>query len=454
MVGLGGNVCHEAALMKRVRTGSRGCLLWMGCVLLSACGGEPEAQTVSADDVPRFWQAYDEVVAAADSSIQVQLLDSLFVERGSPGLVALMERRRLTPEAYVESITRYPRFWESVRRGTLRADQYARDIAAGVRQLRDVYPELRPAGVYFTIGTLLTPGMTLDDIVFIGSELALGDSAVVTEELPEPLRTNLRAYFDSRPADDVVFLNIHEYVHTQQGPFGDNLLAVALQEGVAEFVAALALGLPSPTPAVAFGNENEPDVKDRFASEMFSPNWNDWLYNDFSNQFGVRDLGYYVGYAIAERYVEGAENPKEAVAALIELDYQDPDAVERVVEASGYFDAPLRDLRRDYLSSTPEVVEYRFGVAEGLAPEGPAELEVTFSRPMSDRFRGFDFGPLGESRVIRVTEVLGWSEDGRTLTVRVDLPARRPAQLMLTSQFRSVDGAALQPFLVEAKGSG
>ena len=451
-MGCGGRWIRALAFVGRVRSGARGYLLWTACVLFAACGGEPEAQAVSADDVPRFWQAYDQAVAAADSSVQVQLLDSLFIRRGTPGLAALMERRSLTPEAYREAITRYPRFWESVRRGTLRAEEYAGDIASGVRQLREVYPELRQAGVYFTIGTLLTPGMTLDDIVFIGSELALGDSAVVTEELPEPLRTNLRAYFDSRPADDVVFLNIHEYVHTQQGPFGDNLLAVALQEGVAEFVAALALDLPSPTPAVAFGKENESKVKGRFASEMFSPNWNDWLYNDFSNQFGVRDLGYYVGYAIAERYVEGAEHPKEAVAALIELDYQDPEAVERVVEASGYFDAPLRDLRRDYMSSTPEVVDYRFGTGAGPVPEGPAELEITFSKPMSDRFRGFDFGPLGESQVIRVTEIVGWSEDGRTLTVKVDLPARRPAQVLLTSQFRSVGGAALVPFLLEAGG--
>jgi hypothetical protein len=96
-----------------------------------------------------------------------------------------------------------------------------------------------------------------------------------------------------------VLLNIHEAVHTQQGPFGSNLLAVALQEGVAEFVSVLAIGRPSAVPAVAFGEGNAVVVRERFAPEMFSPHWNGWLYNNTSNTFGVRDLGYYVGYAIA-----------------------------------------------------------------------------------------------------------------------------------------------------------
>lgn len=426
------------------------CLVAPALALLAACAPDSGSRAVSAADVPRFWEAYDRVVAEADSVRQVHLLDSLFVQAGTPGLRALMERRRLRPEDYVRAIRQYPRFWASVRSRTLRAGQSAEEIAEAVQRLREVYPALRPAHVYFTVGTLLTPGMTLDDVVFIGSELALADSTVVTDELPEPLRRNLRAYFDSGPADDIVFLNLHEYVHTQQGPFGGSLLAAALQEGVAEYVAALALDVPSPTPAVAFGRRNEPRVRDRFASEMFSPNFNDWLYNDFANEFGVRDLGYYVGYAVAEGYVSRADDREAAVATLIELDYRDPSAVEAVAEASGYFDGSVEELRRAYRASVPRVVEVApFSPGQEGIPAGPARLSITFSRPMSDRFRGFDFGPLGGSRAIRITGVVGWSDDGRTLTVDVELPPGGPAQVQLTSQFRAEDGPALEPFLLE-----
>ncbi len=432
-------------------------LLALGSFLLAAvvgaCGGKPSATDESvtdASDVDRFWAAYDALQTESDSAAQIRLLDSLFVRPGTPGLEAMMERRGLTAESYRQAVARYPRFWSSVRDNTLRAGDYSARIESAIDALEEVYPRLSPARLYFTVGALMTPGMTLDDVVFIGSEVAMTDSSVVTDELPDGLRQNLRAYFDSSPIDDLAFLNLHEYVHTQQGRFGSELLSIALQEGVAEFVATLASGEVSPTPAVAFGASNERAVRERFATEMFSPNTNDWLYNNFDNQFGVRDLGYYVGYAIAEKYYEKADDKIEAVAELIELDYRSEDAVAAIVDSSGYFDRPVRELRAEYEASKPEVVmlaPFDNG-SEGVAP-GLATLSVTFSQTMSPRFRGFDFGPGGEDEVLRVQQFIGWSDDARTMSFEVSLEPGRRHQLMLTSQFRTAGGAALEPYLIE-----
>lgn len=405
---------------------------------------------VVTSDVGRFWEAYDAVRAVPDSAGWYRALDELFVAPGTPGLHALMERRGYTPEHYVRAITGAPRFWDSVRANTLRADDYAGEIEAVVDRLRALYPALRPAQIYFTVGALLTGGTTLDDKVLIGSEVAMGDSTAVTDELPDGLRQNLRRYFDTNPVEDVVLLNAHEYVHTQQGPFGADLLAVALQEGVAEYVSVLAAERPSAAPAVAFGQANEPRVRDRFATEMFSGRWNDWLYNNAENEFGVRDLGYYVGYAIAERYVGRSADSGRAVARLIELDYQDPLAVEAVVEASRYFDRPLDDLRADYERDRPTVVE----IAEfenGSRDVDPAvqRLNITFSAPMNPRFRGFDYGPLGEDHVLRITQFVGISDDHRTITIDVEMRPGHQHQLTLSDQWRDEDGRALVPYTVD-----
>ena len=400
---------------------------------------------VVADDIDRFLQAYEMILAEPDSAEQARILDRLFIRRGTPGLRAMIERRSLTTADYIESIRRYPRFWASIRSNMARADTHARDIATGIEHLRTLYPALRPARVYFTVGVLQTNGMTLDNIVFIGSELALADSTTETDEFPERL-DHLPDFFATNPAASIAFLTVHEYVHTQQGPFGDDLLAMALQEGVAEFVASLALGEPSPVPAISFGKDNETRVREAFVLDMFGSFPSPWLWSNAENDFGVRDLGYYVGYAIAERYHSRATNKRQAIADLINLDYRDPAAVDALVSASGYFDRPVGEMREE----APRVVRVE-GVendARDLAP-GPRTLTIEFSHPVDPRFRGFDYGPLGPDHVLRIERVVGLSRDRRRLTVEVDLAPDHRHQTLITSGFRSLEGQRLVPYLLD-----
>ncbi len=419
------------------------------CVGAQADNPAPRTRVVITDDIDRFWDAFDQVGMTADSAEQVRLVDRLFVQPGTPGLRAMIERRGLTPADYVDAIRRYPRFWASVRPRMQHAAEHAAEIAAGISSLRALYPDLRPARIFFTVGALMTNGMTLDDVVFIGSELALADSSVVTDEFPERLG-HLPGFLASNPSASVAFLNVHEYVHTQQGPFGADLLAMALQEGVAEFIATLATGAASPAPAIAYGRANDAAVREAFRRDMFGSYTGFWLWSNADNAFGTRDLGYYVGYAIAERFHARAADTTEAVAQLIELAYQDPAAVDALVDASGYFAAPLKALRED----TPRVVAIE-GMANGardLAP-GLRLLTIEFSRPVDPQFRGFDYGPLGADHVLPIRQFIGLSDDGLRLTVEVELAPSHRHQTLISSGFRGLDGVRLIPCLIDV-GTG
>ena len=288
--------------------------------------------------------------------------------------------------------------------------------------------------------------MALGDVVSIGSEVALADSETVTDEFPESLG-HLPTCFATNPSASVVFLNVHEFVHTQQGAFGGDLLAMALQEGVAEFVAALASGQPSPTSAVAFGKANESRVREAFALDMFGSSAAPWLWSNAENEFGVRDLGYYVGYAVAERYVERSADLATALADLIELDYRDPEAVDALVTASGYFNSPVGEMRREAQEPPLLVVGIENGDRD-LAP-GPRTLTIEFSRPVDPRFRSFDYGPLGADHVLGVERVVGLSEDGRRLTIEVDLAPSHRHQTSISSGFRTPVGTRLVPYLLD-----
>ncbi|MEZ4777671.1 MAG: Ig-like domain-containing protein [Bacteroidia bacterium] len=419
--------------------------------VLLGCTSQPSApQTVVSDDIERFWTAYDKIISTQDTTQQLEYLSQLYLEPGSPGLKALMERRGYTAQDYLEAIRNYPSFWASVRKNTLRSKEFADEIEAQIAQLKTIYPQLKPAKVYFTMGALMTGGTTLDSLVLIGSEIAMADSSVVTDEFPDWLGQNLRRYFDTNPIHDVALLNIHEYVHTQQNTYGYDLLSQSLFEGVAEFVSTKAIEKPSSAPAVNYGKNHEERVKQRFVKEMFSPNWDDWLYNNFENEFKVRDLGYFAGYAICEKYYEDAADKQQAIREMIELDFGNQEAVENFVQKTGYFSESLGKLKQDFTSNRPEVVGIR-PIANGAQNVDPTITEITveFSVPMSKRFRGFEYGPLGEDHVLGVQAFNGFSEDGKTATFTVKMEPGQHYQLELSPRFRTEDGSPLEPYLID-----
>ncbi len=420
--------------------------------IFASCKAQQDTPTVIATDIENFWNAYDKITSTRDSIQQYAYLDNLFLQKGTPGLHAMMARKNYTPKSYIDAINNYPKFWNSVRQNTYRASEFAEAIEAEIAQLKQLYPDLKPSTIYFTIGALLSGGTTLDDMVLIGSEIALADSTAVTEELPDWFRANLRTHFDSNPIEDVVLLNVHECVHTQQRPQGGyDLLSQCLYEGVAEFVSVVATGKPSVAPCIAFGQANEARVKARFTKEIFSPNYNDWLYNNFDNEFEIRDLGYYVGYAICEAYYEKASDKQAAIKALIEIDYGSSKAVERIVEASGYFDTSIAQLKANYEQLEPELIgirEFKNG-AKNVSPD-LTEITFEFSREMSERFGRFEPGLFGKNHVIPITKFLGLTEDGKGLRYAVDLKPNQRYQRKLMPVFRAKDGAALKkPVLVK-----
>jgi len=419
--------------------------------LLICCTTSNENSNVVTSDIDNFWNAYDKITSTTDSVQQYQYINELFLDKGSPGLKAIRKVRNYSAKSYIDAINDYPLFWKSVRENTYQSKSMASGLEAGIQKLEKLYP-LKPAKIYFTIGALRTNGTTLDDKVLIGSELAMADTNTVSSEFPD-LFSHLPHFFKTSPIDHVVLLNIHEYVHTQQKSKGGyNLLSQCIFEGVAEFVSVIAMEQASASPAVAYGAAHPEKVRARFETEMFSPNWNDWLYNNFENEFQTRDLGYYVGYAIAEKYYNEAINKKQAIKELIELNYSNKKAVEKFADKTGYFSKPIAQLKEQFEQNCPSVVSISsFENGSQKVDPNITQITINFSAPMNQRFRGFDLGPLGEKNVLRIKRFIGFSEDGKSATMEIELKPNQRFQVLISEQFRSEDGATLQPYLVDIK---
>ncbi|MCC7505823.1 MAG: hypothetical protein IT259_11000 [Saprospiraceae bacterium] len=418
-------------------------------LLLSGAAWRPAEMEFVTDDIDHFWEAYDKINSTADTALQRNYLQTLFFDRGTPGLRLIMQARRYSQEEYLHAIKNYPRYWASIRANTLKAKTLAKDIESGVSRLKTLYPTLRPAKVYFTIGVFRTPGTIMDGSILIGSEMALGDANTDTSELPDNL-DYVKQYLKTNPAKEVVFLNVHEYVHTQQRAAGGyDLLSQCLFEGVAEFIATRAMGQPSPTPAIEFGNQNESRVKSYFMEEMFSPWYYNWIWNDNDNPFRMRDLGYYIGYVIAERHYEQAADKQQAICDLIELDYTNPEAVERLVDKTGYFGRSMKSMHRKYEKNRPRVTGIgQFKNGSKKIDPGLTQITILFSEPMNLCCRSTGFGPLGENHIPKMVSVQ-FAENGKSVTYTVQLEPGRHYQMQIESGYRNQRDLPLQPCLID-----
>lgn len=424
-------------------------------VLMTNLQAQKTSDLFISYDIDNFWKAYDKINSTQDSVQRYKYLDELFLKKGSPGLKAIMQVRNYTAESYINAIHDYPEFWKSVRNNTLRSAEFIEDMKVEIEKLRQLYPQLSPSKVYFTIGALRTNGTTFDGKILIGSELAMTDKNTVTTEFSEPLASARRKFFDSEPINDIVLLNVHEYVHTQQKEMVHNLLSQCLYEGVAEFVAILATGKKSVVPAIEFGKNHEKEVFAAFEKDMFRTSaGNKWLWSDAKNEFDVRDLGYYIGYAFCENYYNNAPDKKKAIAEMINLDYHDEAGIEKFVDGSGLLSKPLNVLNENFEKSRPTVLSIdQFKAGDRNVDPSIKELTIRFSSAMSKDHRGFDYGPLGEDHVLSVRNFKGFSEDGLSATIEVELKPEKHYQVLITNNFCDINGQPLRPFLIDIQTS-
>ncbi|MBC9914902.1 DUF2268 domain-containing putative Zn-dependent protease [Chitinophaga varians] len=306
------------------------------CWLCMTASAQKKAPNVITADIDNFWNAYDSICSTTDSLKQLQYIKTQYIDKGTPGLHAFMKVREITAEEWVKCIRHYPKFWGSIRSNTDKVKKLAPEFGPAIDKLRELYPALKPANIYFIIGTLRAGGTTLGDMVLIGSELVAGNAAIDISEFQPGKQKYLRDYYVTDPLKNALLLNIHEYVHTQQRCAGYNLLSQAICEGACDFVTELVTGKKIPLRYMDYGTANAKEVREKFIAEMYNPSFDGWMYNVASPNTPVGDLGYYVGYAICKAYYHRQKDKKAAVRQIIELNYSDSTAVTRFFKASGY----------------------------------------------------------------------------------------------------------------------
>lgn len=399
-------------------------------------------------DIDNFWVVYEKIKSTNDSAKQYQYLQEFYIDKGTKGLKSLIDVRNYTQKEFIDAIAKYPQFWSSLKKNTLNIKELYPEIKADIQKLKLAYPDLKHSTIYFSIGAFRTNGTIQHDRILIGSELALADSTTIIDELPAWRQPFYAAY---NPRKNIALLCTHEYIHTQQKALVENLLSMCLYEGVAEFISCKVTGKQSSSPAIAFGKANQDKIVNQFVSDLFimSNNYN-WLWGENRNELKVRDLGYYMGYEICERYYNLCADKAKAIKELIELDYTNEKEVERIVDITKVLPGTIAKLYDDYEKQRPAVMSIMpFTNGSQDVKPGLTKITVTFSEPLNGYNDGIDFGPLGQDHCPAIKREKAWSDNGRSWTFEAELKPNQHYQILISNNFRKQNSVRLKPYLID-----
>lgn len=414
------------------------CLLTLGRNLYA------QKQTfISTTDIDHFWTAYDAIQQAKDFSEKIFIINEQYINKGSKGLKAFMEVRQYNDTLWVELIDKLPKFWNSIRANTLNIKHKTAELEKAIIKLKDIYPELKPAEMYFTIGGLRSAGTVKDNMVLVGAEIATGNASIDVSEFTNNWLKNV---FQGQSLDNIVSLNIHEYIHTQQKPNGSSLLSQVIREGSCDFIAELSIQKPLQTKYLSYGKANASSIKELFKKEMFLSDYANWLYNG-SQRSEDADLGYYVGYEICKAYYQQAKNKTQAIKDIIELDFSNDQDVELFLERSGFYSEKIdkNALIKAYQKLQPTVLSMSpFNNGDKNVDTTMKELRITFSKPMVPKRYSISFSEKGKAN-FPITTVKGQENDDQTLVLNIALKPKQDYEFIITNRsFRSKDGYPLK----------
>jgi len=303
----------------------------------TAWPGEPETQhpgnpanaRIVTEDLERFWMAWDAASDISDRSERERIFQALYLAKGTPGLREFLATRIATAERLVKAIDGAPAYYASLRQHTPKAGRIEAPVRKAFAELEALYPDAVFPDVYLLMGRMNAAGAIGESGLLIGFDMHGRTPGAPVNELNAWLQTVLR------PPEALPYIVAHELIHFQQTWSAQpTLLEAVFLEGSADFIAELIAGNHINEHVHAWAMPHEREIWQRFAPAMHGTDYTGFLYSGADRDLPEGwppDVGYFIGYRIAQAYYEQAANKREAVADM--LAGTDFDAL---LERSGY----------------------------------------------------------------------------------------------------------------------
>ena len=266
-----------------------------------------EARLVSTD-IQHFVEAFQTLTEETDT---VQVLQSLYFDRASPGLQEYISRFQLTAEDLAKAIQGHPEDYRKIPDFLAGLEKWMPEYTAEMQKFKEVLP----------------------DAIFPPTYLLVADH----KGIANASKFGQLVSVEKRHATDLEALKntiVHELTHFQQamtmgiaaytGIYGkeDNMLDLILREGSAEFVTyKLVRKNEEQFSKLRNYMENEATLWEKFQLDLAQQDSDFWLnvsYED--NNKGVPiQMGYGLGYRIVEAYYQQAQDKGQALNDILNI---------------------------------------------------------------------------------------------------------------------------------------
>jgi hypothetical protein len=308
--------------------------------LAAACGGadastptspashtpppaDPAAAQIITSDLLHFWEAYDAGGKAGSTSA----FQSRYLDAASSGLTDFIKSRSVTAASLTQMVSFAPKYFASIRATNLALatdSTIVSRIRANFATIKSLYPPAVFPPVTLLVGRFSTGGTTSTSGMLIGSEFYSISANTPLDELQQFQRDNVKN------ADSLPLIVAHEHAHVLQqnasnGLFthaNRTLLEQALIEGGADFIGERSAGGNINGRLWTFAIPREAALWQEFKGAMHGTDVTRWLYNQGSSTATPDhpgDLGYFIGYRIAEAYYAKQTDKVAALRDIIEI---------------------------------------------------------------------------------------------------------------------------------------
>jgi hypothetical protein len=277
-------------------------------------------------DIDHFWQAFDQLKSCESFQDSVQAFQTLYLDRATEGLVDFISVRELTAGKLTKAVAKYPEFYASIRKKSYAVKKASPAMGELFGKFQSLYANFKPFKVCFVVGIVNTGGTVSDRFVLIGTEVLASSPEADLSAFIKEKNTNKISLLSQKGDLMQKIRNIvaHECVHTQQKQLAEAatkclLLQQVLREGICDFIGELVAGQQINAAAHQYGRLHEKTLWDELNKDLCSQNISKWLYNAGSIKDRPADLGYYMGYRIAQSYYDHAADKGRAITDIIEM---------------------------------------------------------------------------------------------------------------------------------------
>ena len=252
---------------------------------------DPAAARFVYDDVRNFLRAFAAVQAGAAAP---EVMERDYFARATPGLRAIAAEKGVSAAALGEAIRRRPSDYRSLSNLVQRLIAHEPAMRKSFARLKELHPGAVFPPTYFLVS----------DSTWGGGHATSGGVVIGFGPLG----------FENQ-IDRMPYLVAHEMAHIQQASVqgveryqavyeaSRSLLALAIREGSADLLAQLMSGNNIDkfnSQAHQYGLAHEKDLWKRFQAGMSGPATGDWMFQAPAKPDEPADLGYFIGYRIAE----------------------------------------------------------------------------------------------------------------------------------------------------------